>query len=245
MTVAWIAEHVRFTAFLSEPSAPPAVDWWERVVGAAPIDSVSAQAGSLRVDSGPFDAGHLELERSAERIEWRLVPRMSDEPLGLLNVGDWEISRGRFLANVVEKWLALEDLPTFSRLAFGTILLQPVGSPEAGYVAVNALLPTVDIDPGALDFLFQVNRRRESSAAPGVAINRLSRWSVGRAGHIMLSLGGAAARTERDLGYHVRLQLDVNTVPVEGTPVSSASRIALSKELVELADEISRDGDVA
>ena len=97
----------------------------------------------------------------------------------------------------------------------------------------------------SFDFLYQMNRPRESLVIPGVKVNRLSKWSVGMILRQTVELNvfdhGTTVYPQPDL-HHCLLELDINTVPGPAT-LPQDRLIGLLEELVALGKEIVSNGD--
>jgi len=135
------------------------------------------------------------------------------------------------------------------RLAFGAILVQPVPDLTSGYTLISSCLPEVDIlGDNVADFLYQINRPRESRVNVGSMTNRLSKWSVGQQGVVLMriSLGPASApataNVERN-NYAGRLELDINTAPTLAQDELQQVELVFS-ELMQLGQEIAEKGDI-
>ena len=108
-------------------------------------------------------------------------------------------------------------------------MLLDVNSREEGYRTLSNYLE-FDLDPKSFDFNYQINRPRVSNALSGVAINRLSRWSV--RSHQTGTL--VVTSMESELGpkkYQCRLEVDINTHP-------ETSDLSPRAKLSELLDEM-------
>ena len=135
------------------------------------------------------------------------------------------------------RWLGLENCPPLRRLAFGAILLKPVSDQQKGYETLDKHLPDVTVDPSSSDFLYQINRRRPSTAVGGLPLNRLSKWSIQQVQELMISPGDGLTR--RSETFACRLELDINSVPSK-KPLPKDRLPALFEELVGLANEMAR-----
>lgn len=243
---AWQVASMRVTAFPSEAIAVEHVSWWADVVGVPPDTVVSRPKAGQYQAQGEFEGRQLAIQIQPGRTEWNIGPivKAAEELPNVPMLGPLLEVIDSF-SKVVTVWLP--TAPPMTRLAFGTVLIQPVESVRAGYILIKKYLPTVDIDPeGSSDLLYQINRPRMSATGiQGLHINRLARWSVQRAQRVVLTLGPEGATTQT-IGDEVacRLELDINTTPgFEGTlPVQHL--IALVREMAELGREIAQRGDV-
>jgi hypothetical protein len=127
--------------------------------------------------------------------------------------------------------------------------LLSVPNPEVGYQRVSDYLP-FDVDRSeSCDFLYQINRRRESEVMPGLDINRLTKWGVAwvRKTHVMYTDAGLAAVFPADDkgDPFVRAELDINTSPKPDAEIPPDRLLPLIGESAGLARETIREGDVA
>ncbi len=241
----WSVESLRATGFhAGEVVAGP--KWWDGVVGEPPEERVSKPREGVHRDAGPFGKAQLALAISPIRTDWVFSAR-PDLEAGLPIVGEYSEVSSDFLG-VVRRWLGV--CAPLTRLAFGSVLLQPVSSKEEAYTRLASYLQWVQIDPvGSNDFFYQINRPCASRVGiANLLINRLSKWSALEIHRVALDLAGlhqpAAIRAPAGEAVHAcRLELDINTsVAYEGDlPASHLSE--LFDELAGLGMEIAAEGD--
>ncbi|OQW33249.1 MAG: hypothetical protein A4E20_13120 [Nitrospira sp. SG-bin2] len=220
-------------------------------MGVPPENSLFRQRDSFSQLEGPFNGGVLILALQPGRIDWHLTAKQAEEEPDSL--GGLSLLKPEAIAkfqDLISRWMQLESYPPLIRLALGQVLLQPVETREAGYLQLRNYLPSVDLKPESTDFLYQINRPRQSTAVPSLRINRLCKWSVIRASKISFTL--SAAQTEPtplsrlvDSQQACRVELDINTVPEHQSKFDSATSISVFDELALLAKEIAEKGDVA
>ena len=249
-TRVWSAEVLRVTAF-PRADALASSDWWKQVVGREA--EMKTQAPGLEQYIGPLEGMTLLLRvvpNQQNRIDWVLSPDVKDSTgLALPILGDFAKSLDAF-ATAMGKWFKLPTCPSLKRVAFGGLLAQIVESDEAAYKAVSNYLHSVRLEPGISDFMYQVNRRRESKVVPGLKLNRLSTWIVAQVATVTEEIfvgpaGPVPARSTVSQSSHVcRLNLDINTAPEFSGEFARESVPALFSELTVLGIEIARDGDV-
>jgi hypothetical protein len=101
----------------------------------------------------------------------------------------------------------------------------------------------------ASEFLFQINRPRQSKSIPGIEINRLSRWSsssiTGFEFSIMPAAIGQSVVTTREPAHATRIELDVSTPADRRAAIPQNTQAKLFVEMSELAKEIVLKGDVS
>lgn len=155
--------------------------------------------------------------------------------------------------DLILRWMKLASCPGVNRLAVGAILLQPVENRQAGYRKLGAYLHSLKLDSESSDFLYQINRPRESlTGITDLRINRLCKWSVALLGEVSVSLSflpkdlkPVKGSIEGQGHYACRLELDVNTSQEHEQEFSRDRLHVIFNELVDQAQEISEKGDVA
>ena len=133
--------------------------------------------------------------------------------------------------------------PPASRIAYGLALFSGPNDARSIYEVLRELLPHLQVEDGATDLRYQINRRRRSRVLGGTAaINRLSSWSIATMNSLSLELPTLkVAQAEGETT--IRLEMDLNTAPETTTaPLQRAAEVF--RELVELSREISQKGDV-
>jgi hypothetical protein len=237
---AWQLEFARVIAFPGEPALGLKQTWWQVVASAQPDDYTLTQTKGSHEERGTFQDVGLSLTIEHHRIEWLV------EPLGTPAEADGRLptigpfrERIPWFASLMAPWLA--DLaPPVLRLAFVCKLLQPADTQEEVYRVLQRLLPRVNLTPRPNDFLFHVNRRRNSRAVGGVEINRMSTWSKL---NVLLSVEPGKPFTWPEKGYSA-VQVDINTAPEKGELLPAKALPGLFAELVGLGLEIGERGDV-
>ena len=246
---AWQTQTLRLTAFPS-PSAPIIhPTWWHDLRGEEPESRISQpRKGGLK-EEGSFGDGNLILGFEPTRIDWIYTP-VNDEKQqseGFLTIGSLDNTIQLF-APLMDHWFELEACPPVQQLAFGVILLQPVQDWQSGYRQLMHYIPSVQLDvDNTWDFLYQINRQRDSRFFTGLRINRLSKWSVVAIQWQTMSLQMPSAPIRQTLSplYHAcRLELDINTVPEFQGEFSREELTSVFHELIDYAVEIANRGDV-
>ena len=172
----WRAQHVQMIAFPTEPQLAGDKNWWSQLTGSEPDESV--RKSQKRVDSGIFENVALTLEIDPFRVIWTASPQVASDnpPEDIPNLGS-VFDRRDWMIGLMSQWL--EDSPPIKRLAFAGKLLQFVDSRDEAYRRMNGYLPGVEVDPDTTDFMYRVNRPRDSQTGiAGLRINRLCTWSA-------------------------------------------------------------------
>jgi hypothetical protein len=245
----WEALQLQLIAFPTLPATDIRQEWWQELTGTQPEESVRKR--QERLDQGPFDGRNLLLSADLLRFAWIVVPRLDPERLletPLPTVGPFEESCDWFVA-LVDRWLA-EFCPEVKRLGFVAKLARRTDDHASGYQELGRWLRGFEIDPESTDFLYRINRKRPSqvAGAGGLRLNRLSTWVVGKfSGQVSAQmLSSPATRTEVSLRdtYACVADLDINTPAERQEALPRDIVLPLFHELVGLAKEIAREGDV-
>jgi hypothetical protein len=242
MTLDWVAENFRVTAFAAEPLHLTEKQW-QTVTGQDEAESRTQVPGG-RAYSGPALGGYLLLTYSGNRTDCVLSPT-PDKRGDLQSVGPWRPASETF--SECTQRLLVELGKPIVRLAFGAVLLLREENREAGYRRLDDLLTSVTIKPGMRDFNFRVNWPRRSTVIEGLTINRLTSWAVVRIAQAAITLGPAGlpqfqSQTEVT-GEFVRLEIDNNTAAGQEKPFDQAQLAAIYGELISLADEVAQKGE--
>jgi len=255
----WQVELIRVTGFYGQISTEKKLawsSWWTDLVGVPPENTTLRKRDDLFQEEGPFNGGNLILAIQPGRIDWYLKAltdgqeeEQSDSP-GLAFLKPEAIAK---FHDLIAGWMKLNSCPSLIRLAVGCVLLQPVQSREAAYLQLRNYLHAVDLKPEARDFIYQINRPRESRSVPAdLQINRLSKWSVPLRGKVAFSISlgtkdksAMAGSFEGQGQFACRVELDINTAQDYKGEFSGNDLLTVFDELVTLAREISEKGDVS
>ena len=248
---AWNAEILRLTAFHIEPTSPQDINWWADLMGEPAETKTVQQRIGGQIEQGLFTGIRgvkLVNQVQPHRIDWSLQLHEPDPQINVFPTIGQFIEVVEIFVDVMARWLKLKTCPMLQRLAFGAILTYPVDSHAAGYRQLSAYLPNVKLDPeSSSDFLYQINRVRDStSKIDGLGINRLSKWSVATLQTMSFSFG-QDLDTSMDKGSLLRachLELDINTKTDAKKPLPSNRIDQIFQELVNLAKEIIKEGDI-
>ena len=249
---AWeAAEHLRLTTFIRPTGVVSRTGLWREVVGADPDQSVSQPRQNLIQETGALknipDASLL-MNANLERVDWILRPNTvgpAQAPPTLGNVGNALES----FRKAVRPWLEREELDV-TRMAFGAALSKSAPNVEAGYKHLSVFLLNLNSDglQGAENFLYQINRPRESISVPSFTVNRLSKWSVAMFESVSITVspssGGVTGRAGSPRLMSM-LELDINTSPKPDELIPNDGIPELFHELVSLGLEIAKRGDIS
>jgi hypothetical protein len=234
----WRIGDLRFVAF---PSSPLPVNvqaqWkqWDQVVGAKP--EMASDDGTIqRGQYAPGGTLTRTYRQADGAIQWVLEGApVQDKPLSILLAPQVLASFRELVSHL------LANCPPIRRLAFGGLFYLLVKDRAQAYEVLERHLHLglkYSEDEG--DFLYQYNRRRQSQTAPGVVVNRLSRWTWVPLGEVRIVDGNLVPPPESAC----RLELDINTVPEFQGTIPSDRCVPLFDEMIGMAIEIAAKGDV-
>jgi hypothetical protein len=246
----WSVGNIRLTALYSSPELRDPGDSYNVLFSQEPELSVTDKKQAQRRDSG----GYLGLSAHVTSSPGRQEVVLSDASDGDSKDGDQLWTWGNAMKTAKElgsKWAKLVAPSDPVRFAFGTEIRYKVESREQGYRLLQEYLPKVTLDENSSEFSYQINRSRiVSIAGSDVRVNRLSRWAVRVYNPIVFRAtlspeqGATLLPRGNDVSY-AGADLDINTDALRLTPFGSASEVeAVLVELITLADEIARKGDV-
>lgn len=229
--MAWEAEMVRVTAFLSNAAAAPFASW-QVVTGRPPAQTVTRPGVSQEM--GAHGAHQLLIGRGTDRADLALMMGPSPiTPPPTLGPAEDVLTQVSALA---QRWLAHGF--GLGRLAVGAVLGQRAGSPEEAMRLLQPHLTMINLAQVMPDdFLLQLNDRRESASVRGLQLNCLTKWQV--QAHFLLSVSPEGSRQSEPF-FSAGLELDVNSVP--GPAIEGGRVPALLDELVEIARRLAQRG---
>ncbi len=163
----WDAVALRMTAFQKPGSVISINDWWKCVTGEVPEEQTAKPRSGEYMEHGGLAPGKLELNVNSDSMTWiHYMEKLQIEKLQqeerLLSFGDFPSACEDFCL-LMSKWFKLDAVPNLIRLAFGATLLQIVNDEHEGIARLAKYIPAISLDPApSSNFLYQVNRRRES-----------------------------------------------------------------------------------
>ena len=249
----WQALRLRATTFLLAESEIDSGSIWSTVVGGVPDEEQRRPKEGLLQQVGTLGDLTAVMRIAHPRVDFFLQPT-SQNPDTLPAASDWQAFSFRdavqTISEMASRWFSLQL--QVARVAFGATLVQPADAMRDAQARLTGYLNNVTIDSeNSLDFLYQINRRRESQVIPQLTINRLSKWSI-----MTLATSSFAVQSGQNVAGTVlsapltqafasSLELDINTVTVQDPSCAQSKLCALFGELVTLGKEIAEEGDVA
>jgi hypothetical protein len=238
----WQAQVLRLTVFPVRPEIDIHQNWWSSLFGDSAEQVTTDKKQLLHQEKGALDGATLLLNTQPGRVDWQYVApqELSDLIDAIPTLGPFSQALDRFTPTMT-KWVST-DCPEVNRMAFGAVLLQPVGDRQTGYKVLSGCLRSVQIDPDTTDFLYQINRRKKSgSGIPEFLINRLTKWSVALMKLNLVDPSGKEMPSTEH--FATRLELDISTPAVYPGTLPKEQLASLLDELVALGREISEKGE--
>ena len=249
----WQALGLRATTFLLAESEIDSSSIWSTVIGGVPDEEQRRPKEGLLHQVGTLGDLTAVVRIAHPRIDFLLQPTIQN-PDTLHAASDWQAfsfhDAAETISEMASRWFSMQLQVV--RVAFAANLVQPADAMRDAQVRLTDYLSNLTIGlENSLDFLYQINRRRESQVIPKLTINRLSKWSV-----MTQATGSFPVQSDQDVGGTVlsspltqafasSLELDINTATAQDISLSLSKLSTLFGELVTLGKEIAEGGDVA
>ena len=171
----WNVEHLRLTIF--HPSGVDTSNLWERLMHVLPESRDERPREGVVQQQGEAGSNRLLLITRADRFDWTVIPNPASDagimPTPILV----DINQAVTLIQDALR-ISLQAVTVMGRLAFGALLGQQVADPTEGMSRLSEYLPRLGLEEqGVSDFVYQINRRRQSFRVPHAQLNRVARWS--------------------------------------------------------------------
>lgn len=238
------AESFRLTAFLAPDEQVAEPTWWADLVGSPPETRTSKPGRGELQEAGPFGDATLVLSLQPGRVDWYLTPRFEEDVPQEVRWAGRFADTAKVFGGLMARWL--ENCPALIRLAFGAIGHQPVRDRVEAYTLLARYLPAIEMDiEHSEDFLYQINRPRESAIVTELKINRLSKWTAALFVGLRLDVSKAVIQQRLAGGQtSCRMEFDISTDAARTKEFPRVQLPALFEELKNLALELATKGDV-
>ncbi len=239
----WKVRSLRLTVFLSSEAAPRVSELrWEELAGAKPENVMNR--GDQQYQEGPLGRGRLLLQKQQGRVDLLHAgfpqPEQPEDPVATLGTLEAASEALRGMAIKV-----LEQLGSCVRLAFGAEMVTPAQTNVAAYRTLVEHIGSATFKlEGGQEFLYQVNRPRDSKAVPRLLLNRLTRWHASSWQPVTVELTGAARVLSGQPRVGAVITTDVNTDGERTNPLPAEKLSELFDELRDLTIEIRDKGDI-
>lgn len=241
----WNIHHLRLTAFLMSPVDVSNISWWE--------DTIDTESTGVKITSKPLPireeeglVGDLILLLKVEltRVDWILSSSNKQGMDEFPKLGDTDQAFDAFLG-VSNKWFENKQLPKIKRLAFGSRFQREVEARSNGYDELDNYLHFNDLDTkNSSEFLYQINRPRQSKIIKERYINRLSKWHVVNAKIMAMDTSGTLQASIAADIYATTLDLDLSSDAENNSELPKNKLSKLFEELITLGKEIGEEGDI-
>ena len=246
----WQANRLTLTAFSSIVGPNYKQNWWNDIIGEPPEERIEKQKIGAVTESGNFDAGLLNLQLQAGRIDWNYssnderVTNLSSpagNPIGT-------ISDAIFIfLPLMQSWLELLGSISINRLAFGAIVTQKTEDKKESYQKLSEYLHDIRIDvDNSTDFLYQINRPRKMIVDDKeIFINRLMKWVAIRAMAAQFSLyDDKLFQQPVEKNNFILVELDINSSQENQEILENLNFANLLGDFSNMAIEILTEGDI-
>lgn len=243
---AWKVTVLRLTLFVGSEEGQKLLSaiQWRDLTGTDP-ESIQGK-GDDQLQQGAFPPGRLLLKKEPGRLDvfFGGENQGKEAELPVATLGPFEPASAA-LRGMASKVFGILGEVTI-RLALGADLVQPAETSQEAYRILTQHIRSASFKlEGAQEFLYQINRPRNSQVISGLLLNRLTRWSAGSWQPIRLETGGGAAPVVVTGPARVGavISTDANTA-VRTAPLPADKLLNLFDELCESTIEIRDKGDV-
>jgi hypothetical protein len=236
----WEANHLQAVVFLRK--ATPATDIFSAITGDAPATKEERQKEGVRVQTGPFLDGSLQVVLSPIRVDVILTPAAGPEggPASQ-TFGDFATKLQEFVS-AVRKWLPDCRLPAL-RLSIVARALAPADSAISAYEILGHNLSSVTVRPGEMrDMLFRVNWRAKSAHMPEGYLNRLTTWTA-IVFKRLTGLPGSVPMVPIDETHYAYREIDVSTPAEHAEELLADHFVPIFNELFEIVASTAEAGE--
>jgi hypothetical protein len=237
----WEASQLQAVVFLRKAVSP--ADIFSAITDEAPDTQEDRPKEGVRVQTGPFLRGSLQVVLNPIRIDVILSPVLGPEILlgASQTLGDFATSLEEF-ASAIRNWLPSCMLPA-SRLSLVAKALAPADSTIAAYQILKESLTSVIVEPGKMqDLMFRVNWRARSAYMPEGYLNRLTTWGAITA-KIQTGLPGSSPTIQVGERHYAYREIDVNTPAEHSEELPSDQLVPILDELLEVVLSTAKGGE--
>ncbi len=238
----WEASQLQAVVFLRKAVSP--VDIFSAITGEAPDAQEDRPKEGVRVQTGPFLRGSLQVLINPIRIDIVLLPVIGPEIMlggASQTLGDFATTVEDF-ASAIRKWLPNCGLCA-SRLALVAKALAPADSVTAAYQILKDTLTSVIVEPGKMrDLMFRINWHAESAYMPERYLNRLTTWSAITA-KIQAGPAGSLPTVPLEERHYAYREIDVNTPAEHSEELPSDQLVPIFEELLALVISTAKGGE--
>jgi hypothetical protein len=225
----WQVESFRFTFINTEEGNPHKDFKWSSITSSEPETVTSKPSLGLHAEVGPWMGVNLTVSKQPGRTD--IVLSVPEVEIGLEGMPSFD----DFLNSALELVQGFEGL-TSHRLAFGGVLVLPVGSAKSGYELLQSFLPFVKFEEDMSDFFLQINRKKNIGE---YHVNELTKWSCSAYRRLVVS-NDKVGQVESDF-HAVRIEFDINNVD-SNVAISGGDIVARIRDFAVRAKRITLEG---
>jgi hypothetical protein len=253
--VEWRVLNLRLSVFLPQ-TRDVGIEDWKLLTGSDTPEAQIQQFGVKQL-SGSALGAQLIVASLPGRIDIVLMQKpqiaaiSSEFPTGAdapIFVGDFFQVLGPFREGT-SRWLETVSFDVL-RVAFGATMLSPCRGRAESYARLGALLKSVKVEPQSMrDLTFVVNWQTPSRVLSEITLNRITKWAAMEIRGRMEAQGVPSFPNpvvDTIIVEGPQLELDLSTpAPVQDSaPLSRAKLVPIYEELLELAAENARAGEI-
>ena len=211
------------------------------------MQTILTAALSSRQDIGTFGDHQLILATAPVRTDliWSMPPNFA----GAASHHDFHPKLAPMVDQfrpLVHRWI--DQLGSSTRLAIGMTAMLPCDSSQGAYDKLSLLLPGLNLSKRPCrDLTFKINVPITSTVVESVKLNTLTEWTAVMLGAVVLDpglFGSQAPMPPLDgSANYVRVVTDMNTLPLDGLPITTAQLHGLADELFRTSLATIESGD--
>ena len=253
--VEWRVLNLRLSVFLPQTRDVGVEDW--RLLTGLDAPEAQIQQFGMKQLSGSALGAQLFVASLPGRIDIVLMqkPQVAANSLEIPTGADAPIFVGEFfqaLASFREgtsRWLEGVSFDVL-RVAFGTTMVSPCKDRLESYAQLGSLLKSVKVVPQSMtDLTFVVNWPTPSRVLFATSLNRITKWAnMEIRGRLEAQASPRSPNLAVDtiIVQGLQLELDLSTpAPLQDSaPLSRAKLVPIYEELLELAAENARAGEI-
>ena len=241
----WELLQIQLIAFPIESQFSVRRDWWRELCGNDP--SATSRNALQLIEQGEYLGQILTVAIDLPRVSWSLNPKINPEVElhPIQTIGPFPDVRDQFV-ELMKRWVA-DKCPAIKRIGLAGKMVQRIVDHDAGYTLLGRYLKTVQVSLDSSEFLYRINRHRQSVSISTLMLNRLATWAFAK--FFMQMRAGNPG----DLSHGIStensaegclLEFDINTPQDNQKELPRDKLPALISEFADLATEIAARGDV-
>jgi hypothetical protein len=244
--MSWNARSLRLTIFMTPDAGPKASGLnWEELTGDRP-ENITNRGDQQQLQEGPYLAGRLLLQKQLPgRVDVVYaafqVPDQTVADIPVATLGPLETACETMRGIALKMFEKLSGGCT--RFALGAEMVSPAQTSLDAYKQLVEHMGSATFAfEGGQEFMYQINRPRDSKVEPGLKLNRLTRWNA--SSWQVFQLTGGAQVLQGLVRIGAVITTDLSTDEQRSDPLPAEKMPALYDELCALNTEIRDKGDI-